>query len=321
MAAESGRRPACPAGLAFPAARSARDLRPASPPLPLLLLAPRCPSCRRSRSIRQSASAPFDGRRRRGGARDTVGEPPRGDQEPGVADHPVLGPHGEPVDMPAALQRLPGGRLGEVALLPQRARRSGPAASSWLRSSTPGRRESASPPPPRTCSHGASMSSTTRSASGRCRPASQVADDQPPGRMRAAEVPLDIGRGDLREVRPALERDQAPGLAYRAQQPARQRARARPRPRPPARRGRCRPARRSARRPSGTRPRRRAASTPRSRRATAAARCRPCRRRTSPRCPQAGRSGRRARARRGGCGTTCPAVSTSRCCRPFGSVS
>ena len=46
-----------------------------------------------------------------------VSEPPRSDQESSVPNHPVLWPDGEPVHVPAALQRLPCGRLSETALI------------------------------------------------------------------------------------------------------------------------------------------------------------------------------------------------------------
>src|SRR5580704_2974495 len=46
-------------------------------------------------------------------------EPPRGHQETGVPDHPVIRPHREPVQVPAARHRLPRGRLEEPAVRAQ----------------------------------------------------------------------------------------------------------------------------------------------------------------------------------------------------------
>ena len=69
---------------------------------------------------RAYASAPLLGLRRRGGAVTPGRQPARGDQERGVGDHPVVGPHRQPVGVPVAHQRLPGPRLGEAAALAQR---------------------------------------------------------------------------------------------------------------------------------------------------------------------------------------------------------
>src|SRR6201993_2105161 len=46
-------------------------------------------------------------------------EPPRGHQETGVTDHPVVRPHREPVQVPAARYRLPRGGLEEPAVRAQ----------------------------------------------------------------------------------------------------------------------------------------------------------------------------------------------------------
>ena len=52
-------------------------------------------------------------------AADPVGEPPRGHQEAGVRDHPVVGTDREAVDVPAAVECLPGRGLEEPAVRPQ----------------------------------------------------------------------------------------------------------------------------------------------------------------------------------------------------------
>ena len=47
---------------------------------------------------------------------DAVREPPRGEQETGVADHPVLRAHSQTLEVPAADHRLPRLRLGVAAV-------------------------------------------------------------------------------------------------------------------------------------------------------------------------------------------------------------
>ena len=56
----------------------------------------------------------------------------------------------------------------------------------------------------------------------------QLADDQPPGWMRRAEIPVDVSACYLGEVGPPLIRDKQARLADGAQQPAGQRAAAGP---------------------------------------------------------------------------------------------
>src|SRR3984885_16327272 len=53
-------------------------------------------------------------------------EPPRRDQEPGMSPHAVLRPDGQALDLTAADQVLPGGRLTEAAVPAQRLDRPGP---------------------------------------------------------------------------------------------------------------------------------------------------------------------------------------------------
>ena len=57
-----------------------------------------------------------------------------------MADHAVLRPDGEALDVPAAHHRLPGGRLGRSRRARAAPRRSGTAGSWWRRSSRPRRR-------------------------------------------------------------------------------------------------------------------------------------------------------------------------------------
>ena len=47
---------------------------------------------------------------------DSLGEPPCGDQEAGVAHHPVLGTYREPVGVPAASEGFPRGGLIETPI-------------------------------------------------------------------------------------------------------------------------------------------------------------------------------------------------------------
>src|SRR6476659_5080238 len=48
-----------------------------------------------------------------------VGEPAGGDEEAGVADHAVVGPYGESLDVPGAQEGLEGVGLGERTVLAQ----------------------------------------------------------------------------------------------------------------------------------------------------------------------------------------------------------
>ena len=80
--------------------------------------------------------------------RHPVGQAPRGQQEAGVPDHPVLRPDGQTLQVPAADHRLPGARLGEPAVLAQSPRPPGRAGSRWRRSRS-GRRRAPAPGPPR----------------------------------------------------------------------------------------------------------------------------------------------------------------------------
>src|SRR5215475_2540754 len=187
-----------------------------------------------------------------------VGEPPRRHQEAGVADHPVPGPDREPVHVPAADERLPGGRLVEAALFPDRLHgprqlcHGGDIAADHAASGQRARGGADVLPGGHHVQHhaverlvdlgilmlngwaGVTLARPARAAGGsglrgggRC-DAGQIADAQPPGRVRAAEEPLDVLPGDVREVGPALVGDDQPRVTGRPEQPARQGARARP---------------------------------------------------------------------------------------------
>src|SRR5215471_19289253 len=174
-----------------------------------------------------------------------LGEPTRRHQKAGVGDHPVPGPHREPVHVPAARERLPGGRLVKAALLPDRLH--GPrqlghggyvAADHTATDQHPGGGADVLPGRHHVQHHaverlvspgflmlngwaGVTLARPARATGGRGlrgggrRDAGQVADPQSPGRVRAAEEPLDVLPRDAGEVGPALVGDQQPRLPGR----------------------------------------------------------------------------------------------------------
>ena len=164
---------------------------------------------------RRTASA----RRRR----DPVGEPARADEEAGVADHAVLGPHRQALDVPPAHHRLPGDRLGERSRAragPRRSRDSWVVVATYATSTPPGASACAAAS---RHSHGASMSSTTRStvagrATSRRQPLGQVADVERPGRVRRRRrTPRRwCARSSAKSARRSYERQPAAGRRPRA---------------------------------------------------------------------------------------------------------
>src|ERR1700735_5661690 len=158
--------------------------------------------------------------------RHSVSQPPCGHQEAGVADHAMFRADGEPVDMPAPQHGFPGRRLIEVALAAQclngtgELRGGGQVAADQPARDKRARRGGHMLPGGEHVQHHAVKGRGRLMLARLCAVGRQVADDELPGRVLAAEVALDILPGDLGEVRPALVGDQQAGLAYCPQQPA-----------------------------------------------------------------------------------------------------
>src|ERR1019366_8865536 len=163
-----------------------------------------------------------------GRRRDAVGQPPRGDQESGVADHAMLGPDRQPLDVPGPLQGLPRRGLIKAALAAQRlhgprqlGRRGDVTAdqAAWNQRCRgrvrvlPRREHVQHHPVVVSC-----LPAVSRVAVGRLR--GQVADDKRPGRRGAAEVALHVAPGDLSEIGPALIGDHQARVPGGPQQPA-----------------------------------------------------------------------------------------------------
>ena len=150
----------------------------------------------------------------------------------------------------------------------------------------------------------------------------QVADGEPPGRVRAAEEGLDVAPGRCRRSPAGARRSaRSPRVPDRPQQRHRQRAGPDPGLDHPRARGRCRPSRRSGRRPWGRPRRRRGASTARSRPAAGAARGTRSRRCCVTTVPSGRPISSSCRNRPRWVWNSLPGASVIVCSRPFGSVS
>ncbi len=121
---------------------------------------------------------------------DPRGQPPGEDQEAGVADHRVLGPHGQPLGVPAADQRLRRLRLGEAGVDADGLHRPGQlGGGGHVARRAP--RPAPAPPRPRRRSPRARA---CRGRSGRPPPAGPRPTARP-GRRPAAPSPDGAGRG------------------------------------------------------------------------------------------------------------------------------
>ena len=155
---------------------------------------------------------------------DPVREPAGGQQEAGVTDHAVLGADGEALEVPAADDGLPGLRLGEAAVVPDRLGHPGELGRRSRRSRSARRPASAPSATASRHSQGASMSRTTRSTSGSSRRQrlDEVADDEPPGRVRRRRRSSTLPRATSAKSSRRSKDEQLPLVADGAQQRQRQ---------------------------------------------------------------------------------------------------
>ena len=159
------------------------------------------------------------------------GQAARRDEEAGVPVHPVLGPDRQPLEVPAAHQRLPGLRLGEATVVAGRLGHAGqlggggdvadehPAGGERVADDVealPGREHVQDDP-------------VDRPGLDRVRQRlDQVADGDRPGGVLAAEERPHVALGDVGEVLAALEGVQHPVVADGTQQGHAERTRAHP---------------------------------------------------------------------------------------------
>src|SRR5690606_6981902 len=157
------------------------------------------------------------------GRLDAVGETAGGEQEAGVADHPVVRADGQALDVPVADHRLPGGRLVEAADLADGLHGPGElgggrhvAAQDAAGDERLGDGLQALP--------GGQHVENDAVHVGVGQVVLEVADGELPGGVRAAEVALDVLPGDVGEVLAALVAVQHALVADGPQQEAAQRA-------------------------------------------------------------------------------------------------
>ena len=207
----------------------------------------------------------------RAGRDDPGGQPAGGQQERGVAHHPMLRPDRQPDHVPRPDQAFPCLRLGEAPLRRAGPRRAGTAAWSSRRS-RPARRPAPARRPP------FAAPTRARACPARCGPPVQrrrreydISDSQGQLVAGVAEKAAHVALGVLGVVGPHLVGHHRPCRPDGLQQRTGQRPRTRRPPPAPGRPGRCRPTSGSARRPWGRSPAPRAAWTARSRPAAGAA--------------------------------------------------
>jgi hypothetical protein len=147
--------------------------------------------------------------------RDPVGHPPRGHQEAGVADHPMVGADRQSFDVPGADEGLEGVRLGEGSVPAQfldDARHLGGggdvSTDQSARDEGLGDRVDALP--------GGEHVEDDAVHLGFGDGVLQRSDGQPPRRVRPSEDPFNVGLGDLGEVGATFVGGHGSVLAHRA---------------------------------------------------------------------------------------------------------